>query len=365
MSSRQRVVQEHGLGARLRDRAERVLSRAHHGHRRLRGEHRSELHARSRPIAPPMRPAATSPYWHLGTQGAQDPNTKQYSTINNAPDSLLQIYAIKARKGLPLGFEIAGSLGTIANTSLWVSGGDIRWSLMEGFRTGALGILPDISVGGGVRTLTGTSRFYLTTVGIDVKMSKPITLRTARRSSRPSATSASSSSATRTSSTRRPTSTRSGSAAPTDPIRHRRTALPQQAARTARTTTATSRTASRSRRCACTVNRGLVGAQLSLRAHLARQPDRLRHHRAEGREPVPRRGPPVDALIRRRRLLLSGAFALASACAAEACGAPSGALVGVSDRASGRSAREASARRRSARRRARAARRLPHAASRS
>jgi len=116
------------------------------------------------------------PYWHLGTQGAQDPNTKQFSTINNSPDSIIQIYAIKARKGLPLGFEIAGSLGTIANTSMWVGGGDLRWSLMEGFRTGALGLLPDVSIGGGVRTITGTSRFYLTTVGIDVKMSKPITL---------------------------------------------------------------------------------------------------------------------------------------------------------------------------------------------
>jgi hypothetical protein len=43
----------------------------------------------------------------------------------------------------------------------------------------------------------------------------------------------------------------------------------------------------------------------------------------------------VDSFVRRRRLLLSGAFALASACAAGACGAPSGALVGVSDRPSG------------------------------
>ena len=116
------------------------------------------------------------PYWKLGTQGAQDPNTNQFSTINNAPDSIIQIYAIKARKGLPFGFEIAGSIGTIANTSLWVGGGDLRWSLMEGFRTGALGLLPDVSVGGGVRTLTGTSKFYLTTVALDVKMSKPITL---------------------------------------------------------------------------------------------------------------------------------------------------------------------------------------------
>ena len=116
------------------------------------------------------------PYWHLGTQGAQDPNTKQYSTINNSPDSLIQIYSIKARKGLPLGFELAGSLGTIANTSLWVGGGDVRWSLLEGFRTGALGLLPDVSIGGGVRTVTGTSKFNLTTAAFDVKMSKPITL---------------------------------------------------------------------------------------------------------------------------------------------------------------------------------------------
>jgi hypothetical protein len=120
-------------------------------------------------------PGAT-PYWKLGTRGSQDPNTNNFSIIDNSPDSLLQIYAIKARKGLPLGFELAGSLGYIANTTLWVGGGDIRWALLEGFRQGALGILPDISVGGGVRTLTGTSKFFLTTVGIDVKASKPIAL---------------------------------------------------------------------------------------------------------------------------------------------------------------------------------------------
>ena len=117
-----------------------------------------------------------APYWHLGTRGAPDPSTKQFPAINGSPDSLLQIYAIKARKGLPLGFEIAGSLGTIANTSMWTFGGDLRWSLMEGFRTGPLGILPDVSLGAGVRTVVGTPKFYLTAVGIDVKMSKPVTL---------------------------------------------------------------------------------------------------------------------------------------------------------------------------------------------
>ena len=112
---------------------------------------------------------ASAPYWRLGTRGGS-------GEINGAPDSLIQIYALKARKGLPLGFEIAGSIGTIANTSMWVGGGDVRWALMEGFRTGLLGVLPDVSLGAGVRTVTGTSKFYLTTVGIDVKMSKPIAL---------------------------------------------------------------------------------------------------------------------------------------------------------------------------------------------
>ncbi len=119
---------------------------------------------------------ATEPYWKLGTRGGTDPNTKAAKPINSEPDGILQIYSLKARKGLPYGFELVGSVGYIANTTLWVGGGDVRWSLMEGFRTGALGLLPDVSVGGGVRTLAGTSRFYLTTVGIDVKVSKPITL---------------------------------------------------------------------------------------------------------------------------------------------------------------------------------------------
>lgn len=115
-------------------------------------------------------------YWHLGTRGGQDPNTKRFSVVNASPDGVLQVYALKARKGLPLGFELAGSFGHVANTALWVGGGDVRWSVLEGFRTGVLGFLPDLSVGAGVRTLIGTSRFYLTTIGIDARASKPITL---------------------------------------------------------------------------------------------------------------------------------------------------------------------------------------------
>lgn len=115
-------------------------------------------------------------YWHLGTRGKTDPNTKSFQGTNDEPDSLLQIYMLKARKGLPLGFEIVGALGFMANTTMWVMGGDVRWALMEGFRAGPLGLLPDISVGAGVRTMAGNPKFYLTTVGLDVKASKPINL---------------------------------------------------------------------------------------------------------------------------------------------------------------------------------------------
>lgn len=109
-------------------------------------------------------------YWRRSTQGAAN------SIENTSPPSVISVYSLKVRKGLPFGFELVGALGTIASSSLWTVGADLRWSLLEGFRTGALGALPDLSVGSGVRTLTGTQKFHLTAVGIDVKLSKPFPL---------------------------------------------------------------------------------------------------------------------------------------------------------------------------------------------
>jgi hypothetical protein len=115
-------------------------------------------------------------YWHDGTRGNVDAATNKFSSTNTGPDSILQIYTLKARKGLGYGFEITGALGYVANTSLWVGGADVHWAVLEGYRTGILGYLPDIAVGGGVRTLGGSPMFFLTTVGIDAQVSKPITL---------------------------------------------------------------------------------------------------------------------------------------------------------------------------------------------
>ena len=67
-----------------------------------------------------------------------------------------------------------GTVGFVANSGIITGGADARMSLLEGFRTGAGGILPDVAVGGGVRTITGTSQFQLTVAGLDVQISKPL-----------------------------------------------------------------------------------------------------------------------------------------------------------------------------------------------
>ncbi|MFW5739626.1 MAG: hypothetical protein ACOC1F_04605 [Myxococcota bacterium] len=113
-------------------------------------------------------------YMQEGTRGSIDPSTNKRSIRNNGPDPIAQVYYLKARKGFPFGFEIAALIGTMSNTSFTILGSDVRLSLLEGFRQGALGVLPDIAVGGGVRTVTGSPQLQLTTAAFDTQISKPL-----------------------------------------------------------------------------------------------------------------------------------------------------------------------------------------------
>jgi hypothetical protein len=112
-------------------------------------------------------------YWKRGTQGPRDPNTNQPSIINDSPPGLIQDYSLKFRKGFGFGFEVTGVVGIVPQTSIISGGADVRLSLLEGFRTGIGGVLPDVSVGSGVRTITGSPQFQLTVVGLDGQVSKP------------------------------------------------------------------------------------------------------------------------------------------------------------------------------------------------
>src|SRR5262249_6880795 len=99
-------------------------------------------------------------YWQNGTQGKVDTTGSGNASVKNvSPDSMLQIYMLKIRKGFPFGFEITGNVGYLVHTNIITGGADIRWSLFEGFRTGIPAIFPELAVGGGVRTITGTEQF--------------------------------------------------------------------------------------------------------------------------------------------------------------------------------------------------------------
>jgi hypothetical protein len=121
--------------------------------------------------------SSAADYWKRGTEGSVDPATHAASIENQSPDAFLSQYSVKVRKGFGFGLEIAGVVGFVPKTSLVNGGVDLRLSLLEGFRKGVLGMLPDIAVGSGVRTMTGTPELQLTTVGVDVQISKPLPIR--------------------------------------------------------------------------------------------------------------------------------------------------------------------------------------------
>jgi hypothetical protein len=117
---------------------------------------------------------SSADYWKNGTQGADDTSTKKSSIRNPSPDSMLQVYNLKIRKGFPFGFELQGNVGYMAHTSIITIGSDVRWSIFEGFRTGIPAIFPEVAVGGSVRTITGTPELQLTVAGFDAQISKPL-----------------------------------------------------------------------------------------------------------------------------------------------------------------------------------------------
>lgn len=115
-----------------------------------------------------------APYWKNGTQGPIDKSTNQSPIINSNPDSMLQLYSVRLAKGFPFGLEVGASFGHLVNTSLVAGGGDVRLSLLEGFRTNLpLGYLPDLAVAGSIRTISGTSQLKLTVASFDTMISKP------------------------------------------------------------------------------------------------------------------------------------------------------------------------------------------------
>jgi hypothetical protein len=113
-------------------------------------------------------------YWKRGTEGPTSKSQNLASIVNDSPDDVLQLYSVRLAKGFPFGLELGAGFGYLANTSIVSGGGDVRFALFEGFRESVPGYLPDVGVGGGVRTITGTSELKLTVASFDAQLSKPI-----------------------------------------------------------------------------------------------------------------------------------------------------------------------------------------------
>jgi hypothetical protein len=75
-----------------------------------------------------------------------------------------------------MGVESMANVGFVSDSNIINGGADIRVSLLEGFRTGVLGYVPDFAIGGGIRTISGTDQLQLTTVVVDARLSKPFTI---------------------------------------------------------------------------------------------------------------------------------------------------------------------------------------------
>lgn len=115
-------------------------------------------------------------YMARGTRGAVSETTGEAATKNASPDSMLQLYSLRIRKGFGFGFETGLTFGFMPNTSLISGGADLRLAILEGFRDGLPGYLPDLAATGSVRTITGSSQVQLTVVGVSGVASKPITI---------------------------------------------------------------------------------------------------------------------------------------------------------------------------------------------
>lgn len=115
-------------------------------------------------------------FWQRGTEG--DARAAVEGENRFAATSLYW-QRLQIRKAFPLGFELGTSMAHLFGTSYWSLGFDVKWSILEGFRTGAEGFIPDLAVRGAVQTLLGETEFNLTIPTIELILSKTIVLASA------------------------------------------------------------------------------------------------------------------------------------------------------------------------------------------
>lgn len=137
-------------------------------------------------IAPKnLAPAETLGYsgFYLGLEGTITPvpsGSKKNWEDGTIPDGIAPRAmfnpSVRIRKGLPWSFEIGSSINYLAQSELVGLGGEIKWSLFEGYRHGFRGVLPDVAARGSVVRVLGESDVDMTIIGVDGSVSYPFGL---------------------------------------------------------------------------------------------------------------------------------------------------------------------------------------------
>lgn len=115
-------------------------------------------------------------YLRLGTRGSSDPMTGEPASENDAVPSVFQVYSLRVRKGFVYGLEVGLSLGFLTSSSIFTGGLDLRWALLEGFRTEPLKYIPEFALMGSVRTITGSPQLDLSVMSFGGVLSKELTV---------------------------------------------------------------------------------------------------------------------------------------------------------------------------------------------
>jgi hypothetical protein len=133
-------------------------------------------------IAPKiLAPAETLGYsgFYMALEGTLTPRPRGDASANRWkrgtattewPDVMFNP-GIHIRKGLPWSFEIGSTINYLAQSELVGLGGEIKWSLFEGYRKKLKGGLPDIAARGSVMRVLGESDVDMTIIGVDGSLS--------------------------------------------------------------------------------------------------------------------------------------------------------------------------------------------------
>lgn len=133
-------------------------------------------------ISPPkLSPAETLGYsgFYIGVEGSLTPRplgreAEERWLRGNPSDEVQRVVwnpGIHIRKGLPFSFELGSRVSFLILSELVTLGGEVKWSLFEGFRTGWKGYLPDLAVRGQIARVLGQSDVDITLAGLDASLS--------------------------------------------------------------------------------------------------------------------------------------------------------------------------------------------------